>query len=437
MRHHSRRIPGRLVIVLTTLLGITAAGLRADADEPPVQQYLSSARLADGEAAMRQGLENAPGDQQLRFSLGVVQFLRAVEGLGHDHYRYGLLGGRRPQITFLRLPIPENPQPEEITYDKARQILQDFVDRLATAERTLADMEPGDVKLPLIVGQIRFDFDQNGVGSDDESLWTVMNVLRQPRRQTQQPATNDFQITFDAGDVYWLRGYCHALSGIAEIALAYDWRDQFERTAHLFYPNVDSPYPWLAEEGTNADAGLNPRNVLDLIALIHTINYECTEPERMQRALKHFEAVIATARLSWNAIEQETDNDNEWIPNAQQESAAGGMRVGREMIARWRQFLDEIEAILQGRKLIPFWRGTPGGANLFFNSPRDVPVHPELGINVRRIFTEPRRLDLALWLQGTGLQPYLETGDRTDAKTWMEITDAFGDEFLLFLLWFN
>ena len=64
---------------------------------------------------------------------------------------------------------------------------------------------------------------------------------------------------------------------------------------------------------------------------------------------------------------------------------------------------------------------------MFLNSPRDIPVHPELGINVRKIFTDPQRFDLALWLQGTGLHPFLEKGERTKGETWMEIME-FDDE---------
>ena len=422
-------------VALTVLVGPLTSG--AFAQDPPVQKYLTDGRLTDGAAAMQVLLDDDPNDQQARFSLGVTQFLLAIEGLGRDHYRYGLLGERRPQITFLRLPIPENQTPEQISYEKARGILQNLVDRLTTAEQTLAKMSPKDVRLPLRVGQIRFDFDGDGKASDEESLWSVMDTLQRPRRREPAPATNNFSITFDTGDVYWLRGYCHALSGLAEMVLAYDWHDQFDRTAHLFYPNVDTPYTYLAEEGPGFVSGFNTQNILDVITLIHCINYECTEPERMHRALEHFEAVIALGRLSWKAIEAETDNDNEWIPNPDQESAAGGMRVGREMISRWHDLLDEIEAILQGEKLVPFWRGVKGGIPMFINSPRDVPTHPELGINVRKIFTNPQRFDLALWLQGTGLHPFLEKGDRTKGETWVEIADAFGDEFFLFLFWFN
>ena len=88
----------------------------------------------------------------------------------------------------------------------------------------------------------------------------------------------------------------------------------------------------------------------------------------------------------------------------------------------------------RGKKLLPFWRGIEGGALLFDGA---VPTNPDLGINLRKVFMEPTRFDLVLWLQGTGLIPYLEKGERTDPETWTRIMNGFRGEFFLFLTWFN
>jgi hypothetical protein len=61
----------------------------------------------------------------------------------------------------------------------------------------------------------------------------------------------------------------------------------------------------------------------------------------------------------------------------------GGMnRLGRGRLRKnsieekgWLEFLDEAKALLKGEKLIPFWR-----------------KGEERGINLRRVFTEPRTL---------------------------------------------
>ena len=113
----------------------------------------------------------------------------------------------------------------------------------------------------------------------------------------------------------------------------------------------------------------------------------------MKSALRHMETVIRLSRENWKLIEAETDDDHEWVPNPEQTAALPELRVGREVITGWHEFLDEAEALLQGRRLIPFWRGIRAGLTPF---DRDFPVNPEVGFNVRSMFTEPTRFDFAL-----------------------------------------
>ncbi len=439
-------VPVRVIAASAFVVCSLAAFPRLSiADNPPaVEEYLIEGRLAEGSAAMQKILATRPKDAEARFSLGVIQFLQAVEKLGQDQFRYGLLGNRRQAIPFMRLPIPENPHPEKLSWEKARGMLQTFLDGLKTAEATLAETPSNGVKLPLKIGQIRLDLNGDGAVKDEESLLEILAELQNRGRTDDpdplvnendpDPPVNEKVISFDDGDVLWLRGYCHVMSALGEVALAYDWKDQFERTAHLFYPNVESRYDWLAAEGTGSFSVFNAKTILDFIALIHTINYECVEPQRMAVALGHLESVISLSRDSWKLINAETDNDHEWLPNPKQTAAMGGMRVSQEMQIQWQAFLNEFEAILQGKKLLPFWRGMEGDASPFSG---DFPAHPELGINLRKIFTEPTRLDLVLWLQGTGLHPYLEKGERTDPESWRRIMNGFNGEFFLFLTWFN
>ena len=104
------------------------------------------------------------------------------------------------------------------------------------------------------------------------------------------------------------------------------------------------------------------------------------------------------------------------------------------MQTQWFRLMDEMDQILQGKRLLPFWRGIPGGITPFASS---LPTNPELGINLRKVFTEPRPFDLVLCIQGTGLQPFLEKGPQTDPGTWQEISQAFQGQFLIFALWLN
>lgn len=422
-------------MVVVAVLISCAAAKPISADEAPViEAFLMEGQLEEGVRAMQQRIERDPDDQQARFSLGMVQFFQAIEGLGQDQFRYGLLAGRARAMPFMRLPIPENPEPEQISYEKARAILQRLIDQLQKAEQTLSAVRPDDVRLPLRLGQVRLDLNGDGEFRNEESIWHISQILQNPRLGNQRAVVKDFFIGFDAGDVPWLQGYCHALSAVGEIILAHDWSDHFERTAHLFYPNVDSPYEFLQAEGTGQFMSFGAQNILDIVAWLHTLNFEVTEPERMRKALMHMESVIRLSRRSWDLIEKETDDDREWVPNANQTTVMKGFDVGQNVVAGWREFLDETELILQGRKLVPFWRGIRGGLSPFTNT---VPANPEIGINVRRIFTEPRRFDLALWIQGTGLSPYLEKGDITSPQKWQRMMRNFQGRFFNFAFWFN
>jgi hypothetical protein len=231
-----------------------------------------------------------------------------------------------------------------------------------------------------------------------------------------------FVIALDAGDVHWLRGYCHLLMAVGEFWLAHDGRDLFNRTAHLLFPKAEIPYEFLKHRPREAAAGELDfpawQMIIDAISAVHLIRLEPTEPERLKRARGHLLAMIGESRKSWKLITAETDNDHEWIPNPKQDTVIG-VKVSAEMIDDWQRVLDEAEQILDGKKLIPFWRDE------------------QWGVNIRRVFEEPTTLDLVLWVQGTAAQPYLEKGTMSKPETWQELQERFRGQFVGFAIWFN
>lgn len=421
--------------LLTVFLFTYGADRVHSADSDAINKMLTQGRLNECVAQLKLDIEAKPDDQLSQAGLGVCEFLKAVEKLGQDQYRYGLLAKRSIALPMMRLPLPENPKPERLDYPAARNMVQSFIDGLMRADELLAKVKPANIKLRLRVDQIRLDLNGNDNYDDDASFGQIMQTLQNARMfnfggaapAQQVPALS---IAFDDADVLWLRGYCHVMAAFGETVLAYDWKDQFERTAHLFYPNVETPYAFLLKEPPTENI-FSAQSILDGIALIHTINYECTEPVRMKTALTHLEGVIDLSRKSWKLINQETDDDEEWLPNINQKSVVMGIPVSREMQMGWSLFLDEMEAILQGKKLAPFWRGVPLQPNAA------LPVNREYGINVRKLFTEPRRFDLVLAIQGTGLQPFLEKGNITSDDTWNNIGRAFRGNFMFFMIWAN
>jgi hypothetical protein len=354
-------------------------------------------------------------DDSARFALGVVQTLRAGERLIQSLYRYGLKPRWATQLPIVRLPVSENPAPQELTNEDFRAIVQQLLDDLASVEKTLAPIESSDPKVELAIGACRLDFNGDGRTEDYESLASVLsNVTNQ---QIPADAASGFVVALDRGDVHWLRGYCHVLSALCEMFLAHDTTKLHDYTAQLFFPTAKTRVPLLAEE--HPQWWRDP--ILDAIAFIHLLQFPVKEPERLQSAHAHLLAVVDQSRASWDAYLAETDDDREWIPNPKQKNAAiPGAEITPEMITAWRAVLDEFGAVLEGEKLIPFWRG-----------------EKPLGLNLKRVFYEPTEFDLVLWVQGGAAVPYLEEGPLTEPEFWTRLNREFRGQFLGFAIWVN
>jgi len=195
----------------------------------------------------------------------------------------------------------------------------------------------------------------------------------------------------------------------------------FDCTAHLFFPKVATPHKFLSDPDGDPEVigGLKAFEIVDIIAVIHLIRMPVKEAGRMKSALTHLEQMLALSKETWKFILAETDDDHEWLPNPKQ-TGVMALPIRKEMIDSWLEFVDEGEALLSGKRLVPFWRG-----------------NGERGINLRRVFTEPRTLDLVLWVQGTAATPYLEKGTLTRKEVWGRLQRVFGGDFIGFAVWFN
>lgn len=385
----------------------------ANAEAPLAERFLLEGKTDIGSAVLAQRMREHPDDQQARFGLGVLQFVGAVERLGQNFYRYGLQDtsntiGR--VLPLLRLPVPQNPNSETLTYEDSRRILQTFIDDLATADETLAKVDDPHVKLPLQVTQVKLNF--AGSDSPPVELQKILLTMRAVREGRQ------LFVVFDRADVTWLRGYCHLLSAMCEFVLAHDGREIFNATAQLFFRQVKSPFPFL-QQGRRVLDWNNQFDVVDAIAFIHLIRMPVQEPERMKVALDHLKAVLEYSRQMWQLVLAETDDDHEWIPNPKQQGELG-LSVTQEIIDSWLLATSEGSQVLEGKRLVPFWRG---------NETR--------GVNLYRVFAEPKAFDLVLWIQGTAAAPYLEQGTLTRPEVWRRMQQVFRGDFIIFALWFN
>jgi len=402
----------KTMIPLSIFLMALGMSLPAFGAAPDADAFLSSGKFDEGVAALEAHLKVQPQDDVSRLGLGVTQFVSAVQRLGQKLAVYG----PRPGFAFAGTPaIAEVPAPAEaLTYPTLRKINQEWLNDLTRIEATLAKITSEDLKLPLHVGRVTMN-----LGTAETRSLTLLPILQQFRLGTAGREA-DFVIAFDRADVDCLRGYCHLLSALSEVMLAYDGQELFDVAAHRLFQHAKTPHAFLLEPNRDRNVGWwSFEDIADAVAMIHMLRFPLVEPKRMEVALAHIEQVLSLSRQMWKRIQAETDNDREWIPGSKQNGALN-IEVTREMVDAWLRALGEAEQIVQGKKLIPFWRGKP-----------------TRGVNLRKVFLEPRRLDIVLWVQGTDATPYLEEGELTKPDTWQQINRAFGGQFLGFGAWFN
>lgn len=178
-----------------------------------------------------------------RFALGALHFLRALEGLQHDLYRYGagnvtFEGPLKGLIPVFRVPTFPNDNAEIITYEKTREMLSDFVFRLTQAEDVLSLVGNSDIKLPLNLARITLDINQNGKADTGEALLATLSSMGGPSGGMSL-ATSDaltaFLIHFDTADAKWLQGYSNLLMAFAKTFLSMDYRSSYDVSFHTIF----------------------------------------------------------------------------------------------------------------------------------------------------------------------------------------------------------
>ncbi|MGF1526842.1 MAG: hypothetical protein ACFCBW_08630 [Candidatus Competibacterales bacterium] len=399
------------------MFGLSPAVSVADS----LNHYLSTGQLRAGIGHYRQPAV-ATHEAERLFSLGVLQFFSALEGFAQGLYTAGLDSqtGAELNLPFFRLPVPDNDDPRPVSAGDIGRVFEQFHRDLEETNTTLKRAgaalaaDPGDPPLALAVdlGHIILDLNGDGRAGEEERFF---NIYQTYNRGVGDPADQPFTIHFDGGDLHWLKGYTHLLLALLDSLLAYDGSQLFARAGHLLFPNAQTP---LAEQ-LRQHASSEGQRWADWVAALHSLNFELRQPQRLESAHGHLLAMVTSSRASWRLINAERDNRGEWIPNAHQQSVTG-WSIDAAMIAGWHDFLQRLEDILQGEVLIPHWRFGAGQ-----------------GINLQRVFTEPRPFDLLLWIQGSAALPYLEAGQVVTPEEGRQLQRLFQGNFIGFALWIN
>lgn len=408
IRRTIRRV--QLICLGLALLTAHAAGAAQTLDA-----YLQQGQA---DAAIR-AFENPRNDAE-RFSLALAQVLDGVQQFSAGMNELSI----RPDspllmLPFFRITTPRiDRQPGDpigvATPAAVRHHFQGLRTSMRDAYTTLSQVQGEEFGVTVDVARIRLDFDGDGEVAEDELLVDALSELL-GRGWTQDADSNGLLIRFDSADAAWLSGYAHFVAGSLDILLGYDWSPVWNQCAHELFLAPD-PFPplqkWVDRRGGIGDW-------IDLVAAVHDMRLECVDPESWQRARAEFESMFADSRECWSHVLVETDDEHEWLPSPQQ-TGPRGATISQPEIEAWFGVLDEMSAILSGKRLLPHARLKDGA-----------------GINLDRFIESPPPLDLVLWIQGSALMPYFEYGEVSDGERWNALTAPFGPGFVRFAIWSN
>ena len=412
-----------LLLCVATLSPLTPGGAPPSGDGEPgaplVRPYLERGDLDGARKALAARLDAYPGDDDALFSLGTVTFLGGIEEFAQFLHRNGVGDRLFGMMPFVRLPVPKNPDPRPVSYEQWREARVELIAKLAEADAILARVDgPVDVRLDLAA--LRLDLNDDGDAGEDERALSLLGgrlgLQGRSRRRGNDAAPPSMVTHFDRADAERLRGYCDLLSALLETMLAHDAENWWNHCGHLFFAKPTGVPAYLLPR---TGPGFNAANVSDAIAAVHHVNFPVRDAECLRKARTHLLGMLGHSRAMWDLIlAEEEGTEHEWIPGPTQTSVTG-IEMNDDRVAAWLDFLTEAEALLNGETLAPFWRSFPDATE----------GGPRRGVNLKRVFEEPRRFDLVEWIQGPGAEPYLEQGEVTSPETWTRFQRVFRGNF--------
>lgn len=389
---------------------------------PAAAQTLSAEIGANGIAPTLARLKAQP-EPALEdiFAIGGLHFLGAVERALQLQWRTGAdqvtgNAGDTLGLPFLRLPVPPNPRPEPFSGALISQLFAEIDADMAAARAALATLPEGEeFGLDLTFSDLWFDIDMNGTRAPEEDALAILGPqLLGWQWQDPDPSLPPLTVRFDAADAAWLTAYTHVMSGVANTVLAYDPAASIDRViASRIALKVAQPDPY----AYSFDASFG--QFLDAFAMLEGAVNQTPDAARAKAAKDHFLAMIAQNRRFWSLVALETDNDREWVPNDNQSSALG-FNLPPGTGDTWLGVLADGEALLQGRLLVPYWRGPEGQ-----------------GINLGRMFDDPAPISITGWVQGWAAVPYLEQGPVVNPTSLRRFEALVGGDAGLMMVFLN
>jgi hypothetical protein len=379
------------------------------------------------------------GESDACFALGLVDIVTAFETFSQALYRHGAVTPSSPAMAMLfgvgldELSVPANPNPEPLSYEALRAILETFNDTLDTASghfRAAGEGAPFVIHIDPL--KVRIDLDGDGTATDTETLGTLLGetggMIELPspdepppsgKIKTKQPEPPETVIGFDNADAIWFAGYANVTATPAEIALAHDFSDFFSAYFHRLFPEAGLPMQdYSRGQGTLMMDVDSDAFIADIVAAIHTADFPVIDRVRLASVLDRLATITALSRQNWQMILAETDDDRELLPSPSQTSLVPDQAITQEIVDAWLVTLDKIDLILKGELLLPHWRFSKG-------------------FDLKAYFETAGETDLVMLFTGHDALQYLGDGPIADAETFADLNRVMGDEWPMFALWFN
>lgn len=222
-------------------LAFALAAPTAHADVPgAIDTVFSAQTTAARDAAIAELEAAAATDPLASYGAGAGRFFVALEGLAQGLYRHGFESPRMLSLPLMRMPIPENPSPEPLTYEGFRTILADFRDGLAAASARFAAV-PQDAEIGVVadLAKVGIDLNRDGAIATAESLAGIMAAISMGGELPPDAQLDGLVFRFDRADGYWLDGYAHFLMAQADFWLAHDFSLAFNQSFQVLFPAPD------------------------------------------------------------------------------------------------------------------------------------------------------------------------------------------------------
>ncbi len=411
------------------LPGLVQAGEAGDL----LRTHLYDGTIEEGLAAVMPLAE--AGDKEAKFAAGMLTFVDGLQGVTKDLYRYGATVPDTGVLGLLGVSalgeqgVPANPDPEPITYEKFRTLLQDFVTSMDEGKALFeAAGESGDYVVALEPLKFRLDINGDGTVVPGETLGALLGPAFDipfpdgpppgGKQKHHMPAAEQkFEIGFDRADAIWFAGYTQVVAAQADFLLAHDFHGLVDAYFHRFFPRSGLPMQGVGNGMLAIDPSTDA-SIADVVAALHMLDFPVIDKARLAGVRQRLLSITALSRKNWEAILAETDDDHELVPSPSQTPLSKDVKVSEDTVKAWMATLDTVDKILNGELLVPHWRF-------------------KQGFDLKTYFETATETDFVMILTGLGAVPFLKDGPVASAESFAEANKVFGDQWLGYAFWFN